>query len=182
MIWNYFTYEKPHLIATFVFPNADYLVLKEVYSKNQSTYSILIFRPFLFTFCRSLQGPPRPPRTQSQIDMVSQSNELSSITTAKKLPRSSSEPKVDKHLKRESRALKSRSVHFDGTGMSNTICDVGFLSKRGLFLTKILRFFLQKLEHHWDLYQSLAPTQIQTELMKKMRQHQWSMGTIRTEY
>ena len=111
------------------------LGLWEVYSKNQSTYSYS-YLDFLFTFCRSLQGPPRPPRTQSQIDMVSQSNELSSITTAKKLPRSSSEPKVDKHLKRESRALKSRSVHFDGTGMSNTICDVGFLSKRGQFLTK----------------------------------------------
>ena len=78
--------------------------------------------------------------------MVSQSNELSSITTAKKLPRSSSEPKVDKHLKRESRALKSRSVHFDGTGMSNTICDVVFfLSKKGLY-DKKLTFFLTEVE------------------------------------
>ena len=68
--------------------------------------------------------------------MVSQSNELSSITTAKKLPRSSSEPKVDKHLKREARALKSRSVHFDGTGMSKAIRDMESLSKRGQFLTK----------------------------------------------
>ena len=125
MIWNYFTKEKPHLIATFVFPNADYLVLKRFIAKIKVPTQ---YYSYLFAFCRSLPGPPRPPRTQSQIDMVSQSNELSSITTAKKLPRSSSEPKVDKHLKRESRALKSRSVHFDGTGISNTICDVGFLS------------------------------------------------------
>ena len=61
-------------------------------------------------------GPPRPPRTQSQIDMVSQSNEMASI---KQLPRSSSETKVDKQHKREARAAKSRSVHFDGSGITS---------------------------------------------------------------
>ena len=45
--------------------------------------------------------------------MVSQNNDLTPIKT---LPRSLSEPKVDKHMKREIRAAKSRSVHFDGSG------------------------------------------------------------------
>ena len=49
--------------------------------------------------------------------MVSQNNDL---TPNKTLPRSSSEPKVDKHMKREIRAAKSRSVHFDGSGPSNS--------------------------------------------------------------
>ena len=53
--------------------------------------------------------------------MVSQDNDL---TPTKKLPRSSSEPKIDKHMKREIRAAKSRSVHFDGSGPSNGIGNI----------------------------------------------------------
>ena len=68
-------------------------------------------------YYRSLPGPPRPPRAQSQVNMVSQNSDL---TPNKTLPRSSSEPKVDKHMKREIRAAKSRSVHFDGSGPSNS--------------------------------------------------------------
>ena len=40
------------------------------------------------------------------------------MASIKQLPRSSSETKVDKQHKREARAAKSRSVHFDGSGIA----------------------------------------------------------------
>ena len=58
----------------------------------------------------SLPGPPLPPRVHSQVSLRSAAE-----TNNMKLRRSTSESKVDKDRKNEARAIKSRSVHFDGS-------------------------------------------------------------------
>merc|ERR1711935_600985 len=59
----------------------------------------------------SLPGPPVPPRSYSQIHLDSMQQ---NTAERRNLRRSISESKVDKDRKNEERAVRARSVHFDG--------------------------------------------------------------------